>query len=326
MDYATFIEEIIKLLREKLDGCEIICRQIPKNNGIVLDGITIWNGDAIAPTIYLNPYYDSYLNGHSIEKIVNDIQRIYRTVPASKSFRVIDGFEKFANVKDHIIFRLINTKANELELRDIPHVNHLDLSMIFVISFPNSDDKNPEGAESGDAHFSAVIHNEWMETWGVDTDALRECAMKNTPKMFPAEVINLNDLMRNIAKSGMGAFEDPEEADAMLEDADPLYILSNSQRLYGAACICYENVLANFAENIEADRLLVIPSSVHEVLLALDFPSSSCTYFSGLVQEVNMNDVLPEERLSNNVYLFDRSTGKLSLASDNRKNIADSFS
>ena len=150
--------------------------------------------------------------------------------------------------------------------------------------------------------------------------------MKNTPKMFPAEVINLNDLMRNIAKSGMGAFEDPEEADAMLEDADPLYILSNSQRLYGAACICYENVLANFAENIEADRLLVIPSSVHEVLLALDFPSSSCTYFSGLVQEVNMNDVLPEERLSNNVYLFDRSTGKLSLASDNRKNIADSFS
>ncbi|MFR5733243.1 MAG: DUF5688 family protein [Clostridium sp.] len=53
----------------------------------------------------------------------------------------------------------------------------------------------------------------------------------------------------------MGEHYDPELINKLLEseDAAPLYVLSNSNGLYGASCLVYQNVLKDFADHLQAD-------------------------------------------------------------------------
>ena len=50
---------------------------------------------------------------------------------------------------------------------------------------------------------------------------------------------------------------------------DRFYVLSNRSGVNGAACLLYEDVLKNFADGVEKN-LIILPSSIHEVLLLPD--------------------------------------------------------
>ena len=59
---------------------------------------------------------------------------------------------------------------------------------------------------------------------------------------------------------------------------------------------------------------MVLPSSIHEVLLLPDRGDQNYEELCRTVASINRSEVDPEERLSNNVYLFSRSTGRLRIA------------
>ena len=99
------------------------------------------------------------------------------------------------------------------------------------------------------------------------------------------------------------------------DDAAPLYVLSNSNGLYGASCMVYQNVLKDFADHLQAD-LILLPSSVHEVLLTPNLEDSSYEDLSSMVTSINRQEVSPEEQLSNQVYLFSRKDGSLKVVSN----------
>mgnify|MGYP000346870565 CR=1 FL=1 len=65
MNYSTFQTVIMERLeRDISDPKHISIQQVTKNNGIVLDGLSIMENDCnISPTLYLNYYYDSYKHG-----------------------------------------------------------------------------------------------------------------------------------------------------------------------------------------------------------------------------------------------------------------------
>lgn len=67
MDFTNFAE-MVKDEVEKTAGSnfQISLNDVSKNNGIILKGITIVeNENNIAPTIYLNDYYQDYINGRT---------------------------------------------------------------------------------------------------------------------------------------------------------------------------------------------------------------------------------------------------------------------
>ena len=97
------------------------------------------------------------------------------------------------------------------------------------------------------------------------------------------------------------------------EAGHPLYILSNQNGLSGAACMLYTDILKDFADRMKAN-LVVLPSSIHEVLLLPDRGDQNYEELCLTVASINRTEVDPEERLSNNVYLFSRSTGRLRIA------------
>lgn len=308
MIYEAFLETVTNKLQEALgDAYQFTLRPLPKNNGVTLDGLTIQSpGSPVAPTIYLNPYYEQYQRGTDIHEIVLDILKLYRT-PPSPAFLQPDSLENFSELRSRIMFRIIHSASNQVLLNDLPHLPYLDLSIVFFVFL--------ERNEAG--QMTALIHNEHMKRWNVSVNDLWNAASRNTPREYPAQIQSMADLLKEIAQKNMGEHYDPELIQDLLDsdDAAPLYVLSNSNGLYGASCMVYQNVLKDFADHLQAD-LILLPSSVHEVLLTPNLEDSSYEDLSSMVTSINRQEVSPEEQLSNQVYLFSRKDGSLKVVSN----------
>jgi hypothetical protein len=90
-------------------------------------------------------------------------------------------------------------------------------------------------------------------------------------------------------------------------NAMPVYILTNETAVEGAASIVYTEILEQLRQQ-HNDNL--IPSSINEWLVV---PQSFAPdgNISDMVHEVNLTAVAENERLSDNVYLYDGNIHQL---------------
>ena len=93
------------------------------------------------------------------------------------------------------------------------------------------------------------------------------------------------------------------ESLAVLDDI-PMYILTNQDTMYGASAILNKKLLKEFGKKHNVDKVLVLPSSIQEVLLIPYEKSLDLEYYSELVREVNRNEVDPIQQLSDQAYLM----------------------
>ena len=70
----------------------------------------------------------------------------------------------------------------------------------------------------------------------------------------------------------------------------------------------YPRVLKEFAESLGED-LIILPSSIHEVLLTPSNVSLPPEELNEMVQAINQSDVPAEERLSDHIYYFEQDSG-----------------
>ena len=89
-----------------------------------------------------------------------------------------------------------------------------------------------------------------------------------------------------------------------------LYIVSNERRTQGAAAIYNMELFKSFADLIDSD-LVIIPSSIHELIVVKYDKSFSIYELNNMVKKANETSVLPEEQLSDHVYIFNRNTNSL---------------
>lgn len=165
-----------------------------------------------------------------------------------------------------------------------------------------------------DMRQSSKITNEFAKRLGMSEEQLFKCAAENTRRLFPPVVRSMNDIMKEMfARDGM-----PQEiAEMMIAEIPPeqtMWVISNENGINGAASMLYENELHELAESLESD-LYILPSSVHEVI-AVSSDMGSPEMLAQMVVEVNMQEVSLDERLSNQVYHYDKDLRKLTLATD----------
>ena len=86
------------------------------------------------------------------------------------------------------------------------------------------------------------------------------------------------------------------------------------QGINGAVSMLYEDKLYALAQQSGTD-LYILPSSTHEVI-ALPASMESPEKLAQMVYDINMSQVALGERLSNQVYYYDKDLRKLSLATD----------
>ncbi|MCI8268628.1 MAG: hypothetical protein HFG55_03000 [Lachnospiraceae bacterium] len=304
MDYKVFLETIRQALQERLPkDLQLIIRPVPKNNGILLDGLSIQSPDScLAPTVYLNPYYTLYQEGMSIDAICSDILGLFQN-NLSPGFASDNALNNFENVKSRIMMRLIHTDSNLELLEEVPYIPYLDLSIVFYLFL--------ERSSSG--QMTTLIHNEFLSHWQVDAQELLHLALRNTPAEYPPELRSMSEVMKDIARQNMGDDYDEEYLSQLLEDDEhfsPLYVLSNHAGIYGACCMLYHNTLKNFADNLEKD-LIIIPSSIHEVLLTPDNGEMSYDYLNSMVTSINHSEVPAEDQLSDHIYLYTRADDRI---------------
>lgn len=303
MNYTNFLENVNKTLERMLtEEQQIIIRPVPKNNGILLDGLSIQTtGSHVAPVVYLNPYYEQYLDGMTIQEICQDIKNLFgQDLPP---FASEESLEDFDAMKSRVMMKLIHADSNEKLLSEIPHIPCLDLAIVFYLFL----DRNPAG------QMTALIHNDLLERWQTTPKKLFSLARQNTPKAYPAEIQSMSEVMKEIARQHMGDNYSEEALEQLLDeenDPSPLYVLSNQTGIYGACCILYQDLLKNFADSFERD-LIVLPSSIHEVLLTPDEQGLSYDYLNAMVVQINHSEVPVEDQLSNHIYLYTRKDDQL---------------
>lgn len=297
MTYQEFKKNIVHAISEKLGPTyRVALQDIIKNNDTHLDGLTILSENSnISPTIYLNYYYDQYLNGKSLSSIYENILLSYRqNMP--KANIDITFFTDFAKVKERIIFKLVNYERNKELLSKVPHVRYLDLALVFNCFMDASED----------GYATILIHHHHLSFWNISTEELYSLAMKNTPQLLHYQIQNMAEVVIDLF---------PEECAELLGNTFepfPMYVLSNSTKLNGSGCILYEDLLSDISDIINGD-FYILPSSVHEVLLIPVEHATSYTELTSMVREINATQLAREEVLSDHVYLYTRHTGKITM-------------
>ena len=293
MTYSDFKQTVLAFLKDKLHpSTRITIQPFLKNNHVVLDGLVILEENAnISPTIYLNPFYQKLQNGIPLSHILLDILQCYHRYKPDRNME-LPLFTDYRIVAPNIVYRLIHYEQNRDLLSDLPHQRFLDLALIYYYLIPS--------ASIGNA--AVRIHNHHLRLWHISKEELFATARQNTPKLLPSVSLSMNTIFERYQKDCPSFCPDTPDTDS------PLFLLSNTTRLYGAAVMLYPKLLEDFAHSA-ADDIFLIPSSIHEVLL---FPAGLCgrsmaDALNKMVQEVNLTHLSKEDVLSDHVYFYSRS-------------------
>lgn len=288
---------------EQYQGMRLRVEPVNKVNK-VLDGITLVGsgaGRSVSPTLYINHMYEHYLETENLQEVLQSAAR--RMDMAFKEMPEV-GDVNLEGAKDNIVFQVINTLQNEDMLRDMPHREFQDLSIIYrwVVKV----DEN--GIQS------SAIRNNLAEQLGMNEEQLFKCAVENTRRIFPPTVKSMNDVIREMFISdGMPA----EVADMMIGEMPEdkmMWVISNDRGINGAGSMLYEDNLHKLAMKLETD-LYILPSSVHECI-AVSTNVGDPYELAEMVSEINMGQVALEDRLSNQVCHYDKDARRLTLATD----------
>ena len=291
MSFEGFVEGMKEEVARRLgEGYQVTVRKVDKNNGGVLTGLCIGVKEApVSAAVYLEYFYDRYLQGgegNGMEVLADEAVRMYEEQKQQEQslYAKADEFSDYQKVKERIVLKLINTKENEALLRGIPGVPFLDLTAVFYIWV----DEDETGI------MTALVHDEHMEMWGVDIDTLYETAKENMRTGMPVHVRSIGDIF------GIKAGED-SMADCV--GPCPFHVLTTESGIYGAAALLYTDQIEKMAGENERD-IIILPSSVHELLLLVDDGSYDYHELSLMVRGINESVVEREDRLSSCVYLY----------------------
>ncbi len=288
MDINNFLTEVEEKLKEKMNtGITIKIQKVRKNNNVIYYGLIIQKPENnIAPTIYLNAFYDMYARGMDMEDVVRCIMDTYKKGEVKESIDM-DFFCDFEAVKERIAYRLINAERNKELLEQIPHILFMDLAICFYYAFYQE--------ELGEGMI--LIHNSHMEMWGTNHKELMKLAEENTGRMLPPSIVSMKTLIREMFEESM----------------DPgLYVLTNEKKCQGAAVLLYPHVLEDAAEQL-GGNFYVLPSSIHEVILLKEQGHEKPEGLKEMIREANDTQVAMEEVLSDYPYYYDAEKKKLML-------------
>ncbi len=313
LNYEEFKEyvkdNILKKLPDTYSEFDVSIEKNLKNNGLELDTLFIKSKDknknTAIPNIYLNGIYEDYYgNDVSLDSITEDIAEFY--LERIKEFNEKNSFfdetlSDYKKIKKYIVGRILNTKNNEKLLSTMPHTNYMDLSVVYYAGLP---DPNKEGGI-----YFVRITNEMANSYGVTAEELDQVAKDNVTE-DTVVFENLIDMIKGVTPEELFGETTENKDDDTLNCDNVLYILTNQYKAFGAVLMTNPKVLEMVSKKI-GEKFFILPSSIHETLILAN-NKYEIDELRKMVTDVNQKEVAPEERLSDNVYLY--KSGKLSIA------------
>ncbi len=286
MKYREFREQMLEIIA-KIVGKEVkvSLHEVGKTNDVTRYGVSFRNGEhSIAPTIYLESFFQRFLEGEEQGVLAKEIVDVYERENYEIEFSVED-FQDYQKAKEHIFVKVVEVSRNRELLKDKPYKIVMNLAMLAYYSVDGQD-----GVRG-----SVGIGYSNLEAWNINEVQLLEEALENTERVKAWTLDSISDLL--------------EEA---VEDKKSMYVLSNKEKYLGAATICYYDCLEKCGERIGND-FYILPSSIHELILVPKDKAEGLSLLKLIVQDINDTQVPLEEVLSYDIYYYDLTSKKLSL-------------
>lgn len=138
------------------------------------------------------------------------------------------------------------------------------------------------------------------EKLDVSEEQIMEDALKNTVTNCPSHTERLSE---TLAKLWGGA-------DASDIAEDNIFVATNVNYNDGAAVLAYPGFMEEMSERLE-DNLIIIPSSIHEVIVIRESEMDGSAPLNEWIKDVNRCELEPCDILSNHAYRYDATERKL---------------
>lgn len=293
MDYRTFVEKMREQVQEHLGkDYEVQITTNLKLNGTEKTGLSIsrtQEPSQVVPVIYLEECFERYLQEGKFVEYVEEICIVYKRQKKNEEkimaeLGSIENMNHWEKVQNKVYPMLVSAKENEDLKGKYFYQEYLDFLILYVIRV----------TEVGIG--SIKITKQMVKSWKVSEYEIHHQAVENL-KTDGYRVRSLNSVVK---ENLLGITEDAEEE---IEEAEPMYVLTNQIKYFGAAGIflCAEM----FQKIVGKQNFYILPSSVHELILIKDTDGYDMETLSTMVRNVNEEQVTEDERLSNHAYYYD---------------------
>ncbi len=207
-----------------------------------------------------------------------------------------------------IIIKAYDATKNEEFLKTVPHKLMEDIAFVYCYE-----------ADATAGVWTAPITYEIMEFEGLTLEQLEKAAMQQALTERPAVIEGMQaHIMKNMYLMGQISEAELEMMCIPFEE-EPMCIASVKENCFGASVLVYPSFCEELANKF-GDDFYIIPSSIHELvlfpvqkvkltLLANDPEEAFEKKLKGLVKEVNSSQLLPQDVLTDSLYLYSRKAG-----------------
>lgn len=287
MDYNKFKNELLQHVKSRLENAEI--KNYTKNNSVEREGIYIHeDGKNCNPLIHLDDLYGLYKLTGDIEGVAELVLEISGT---SRNIDVQTTLGSWEKVQSRLTVRLINSAWNQEFLQGVPHRDLMDLSLVVYMDFV----KNAEGV------VSMAVTSGLLKILEIDEDTLFQSALSNLQK----EKFIIRD-MEEVIQELRGEKRKPTPYDGIN------YVMTNTERLFGARGMLRTDLLTQFAETVNAD-LYILPNSINDIILTPAIKELTDEDLSDMMAVIKVFNKPEQDSLSDNMYYFSRESGAISI-------------
>ncbi|WP_303136990.1 DUF5688 family protein [uncultured Eubacterium sp.] len=324
MTYLEFLqnvkEKFLDYMPEEYRNATLMIQKSNKVNqekdGLIVRGEEERFRDNIFPTIYVNDMYENYLAVGDFSEVMEQAAKVMVNASKNVPFDIRESAMDIDRIKSNLIVCLINTEQNKEMLKEVPHREFNDLSVIYRWIV----DIHEDGVAS------AVINNYNVQMLGMTEPELYEKAMENTREKFPMKIRDMEGLISDMIFDDMDMMMDDMDVSdiEMLQQgiadilndrySSNMYVFTNGPGMFGANAMLFEDQLYDFSQKFGGD-FYIIPSSIHDLIAVCP---EMCTpeMLADLVYEVNREQVDIGERLSNEVYFYDSNAREVICVTD----------
>lgn len=288
-DLAGRIEQ--HLLESYGVSASVISQPVLKTN-VIKQGITVhFEGSDVAPTVYADEEYKAFCEENAT--ISEIVEKLSKKAYLGRTQKLEQPELTPEEAKKHVTLTLVNTDQNQEMLAKTPHMEILggELSAI------------PRWYISEEASF--VVSNNIASHMGLTPDEVIQIGQQHiNSQHFEAKP------MREILMEMMGV----DNMDMMPPAEGPeMIVLTSESKIQGSNALLSEKALNQVHEMLGSDYV-ILPSSIHEVICVPITDEMNPDELRAMVHDVNGTQVAPEERLSENIMMYDGQ--KLSLVGD----------
>lgn len=151
-----------------------------------------------------------------------------------------------------------------------------------------------------DSHASCVVTHNLLKIWDISISELFRTAWINTKDTF--RIYNMVDTILQM----MGTDISDDLHDEIVGYDFDMYILTNQIKYFGAAAILNREFLNSVCDNLNAEEIMILPSSIHEIIITKN-ENYSLDEMKDMVISVNSECLPDEDILSDHVYIYNRN-------------------